>query len=317
MLMSIGFAVAGQHRSKPVTLFRQGGAAIVINRDESHFAHSYNIAHGASICATGIVVGDSASALRRAQAIGIATLPDSEETPLVGMHGPGGDLVYLIDADGVEALWASEFEIVGDGSGVSGTPICGYDHASAAMLPTEFLGAQSFWTTMFDLDSAPLVNVADPSGLIESRALLKEGSGLRVTINSSAAQNTLTNRYVGRSFGASIQHIAMASTDIWQTAAMLVERGAELLDIPANYYDDIAARFVLDADFVERLRAHNILYDRDAEGDYFQLYTRAFDRRFFLEFVQRRSGYRGFGAPNASIRLAAQARYRVPTELAL
>ena len=57
-----------------------------------------------------------------------------------------------------------------------------------------------------------------------------------------------------------------------------------------------------------RCRAHNILYDRDGEGEYLQVYTRSFEQRFFFEIVERRGGYAGFGAANAPVRLAAQAR---------
>jgi 4-hydroxyphenylpyruvate dioxygenase len=39
------------------------------------------------------------------------------------------------------------------------------------------------------------------------------------------------------------------------------------------------------------------------------LVTRAFAKRFFFEIVERR-GYRGYGATNAAIRLAAQSQYR-------
>ena len=46
--------------------------------------------------------------------------------------------------------------------------------------------------------------------------------------------------------------------------------------------------------------------DRDADAEYFQIYTQTFEQRFFFEIVERRSGYKGFGAPNAQIRLTAQ-----------
>jgi 4-hydroxyphenylpyruvate dioxygenase len=55
------------------------------------------------------------------------------------------------------------------------------------------------------------------------------------------------------------------------------------------------------------LKANNVLYDKDDNGEYFQLYTESFKDLFFLEIVQRR-GYKGFGAINASIRLNAQSR---------
>lgn len=63
----------------------------------------------------------------------------------------------------------------------------------------------------------------------------------------------------------------------------------------------------MDGELAERLRTLHILYDEDEHGRYFQVYTRVFADRFFFEIVAR-EGYLGFGAPNAPIRLAAQAR---------
>ena len=60
---------------------------------------------------------------------------------------------------------------------------------------------------------------------------------------------------------------------------------------------------------VDRLRRFNILYDRDGSAEYFQFYSRAFAKRVFFEIVERR-GYKAYGAVNASIRLAAQARFK-------
>lgn len=82
-------------------------------------------------------------------------------------------------------------------------------------------------------------------------------------------------------------------------------RGLAPLGIPDNYYDDVDVRFGLDAGLVAELRDHDVMYDRD--GEYFQVYTRTFADRFFFEIVQRRA-YQGFGAGNAPVRLAAQAR---------
>jgi 4-hydroxyphenylpyruvate dioxygenase len=62
---------------------------------------------------------------------------------------------------------------------------------------------------------------------------------------------------------------------------------------------------------IDRLKAHNVLYEREGEGEYFQLYTQTFDERFFFEIVERRNGYAGFGASNAQIRLAAQTRQSI------
>jgi 4-hydroxyphenylpyruvate dioxygenase len=91
------------------------------------------------------------------------------------------------------------------------------------------------------------------------------------------------------------------------TVAQLKRNGIDLLEIPQNYYDDLEAKMDLPPERLEALKAHNILYDRDGDSEYLQVYTRSFEQRFFFEIVERR-GYRGYGATNAPVRLAAQAR---------
>lgn len=84
--------------------------------------------------------------------------------------------------------------------------------------------------------------------------------------------------------------------------------GFRPLAISRNYYDDIEVRFGLEPDFVDRLRDENILYDRDEDGEYFQIYGPTYGEGFFFEIVERRAGYRGYGATNAPFRIAAQKR---------
>ena len=63
-----------------------------------------------------------------------------------------------------------------------------------------------------------------------------------------------------------------------------------------------------DAEFVKTLQAHNILYARNPTGEYLQLYSQSIWGGFFIEIVERRGGYAGYGARNAPIRLSAQSR---------
>ena len=74
---------------------------------------------------------------------------------------------------------------------------------------------------------------------------------------------------------------------------------------PPNYYDDLAARFEFADGELETYRELGILYDRDADGEFRHCYTETVGRVFF-ELVQRDGGYRGYGAQNAPVRLAAQ-----------
>lgn len=160
--------------------------------------------------------------------------------------------------------------------------------------------------------SALVAAFADPLGIVHSQAIENGDRSFRVTLNGSAAAQTLTSRFLNHYLGAGVQHVALATGDIFATAQALQERGLERLPIPRNYFDDIEARFGLDPDLVERMAAHAILYDRTDEAEFFQLYSRAFAKRFFFEFVERR-GYDAYGAANAAVRLAAQSRFNTDT----
>lgn len=78
----------------------------------------------------------------------------------------------------------------------------------------------------------------------------------------------------------------------------------------------IALTVPLDRDTIAETAAHNILFDRDETGaEYWQVYTRAFEKRFFFETVERRGPYAGYGAANAPIRLGAQSQFRTDPEI--
>ena len=87
------------------------------------------------------------------------------------------------------------------------------------------------------------------------------------------------------------------------------------LKLPANYYDDLAARFDLSGDTITSLQSRNILYDEDPGGVFLQLYSRPFGDGFFFEIVERRDTYCGYGAPNAPYRIAAQKRIMHPAAM--
>jgi 4-hydroxyphenylpyruvate dioxygenase len=101
--------------------------------------------------------------------------------------------------------------------------------------------------------------------------------------------------------------VALSCTDVFAVARRARRRGLRFLPVPQNYYEDLDARFDLDAGFVASLQELHLLYDRDAEGEFLHFYTETLGTVFF-EVVERRNGYSGFGAPNAPVRLAAQYR---------
>jgi len=150
--------------------------------------------------------------------------------------------------------------------------------------------------------------VVDPDGLVRSQALEALDGSLRITLNGAETHKTMAGSFLAESSNASVQHIAFATDDIFASAQTLQAYGFAPLPIPTNYYADLAARFDIDAGMLERLQKRNILYDEDARGKFFQLYSRPFADGMFFEIVQRTGGYEGYGGPNAPFRIAAQKR---------
>jgi len=284
----------------------------VINSEPESFARAYDGMHGASVCALGLSVADVASTLRRAEGLRIGQFtPRAEpgEPPIPALLGVGGSLLYLMEAGTESEVWDREFESAPGASRAHGAGLLRVDHIAQTMQYEEMLSWLLYYTSLFDLAKAPAVQIADPLGLVQSQAIESPEGGLRFTLNGSASHQTLSARFLQGFGGAGIQHIALATADIFASARRLQELGLARLPIPRNYYEDLEARFELDAGQLAALAELNILYDRDTDGEYFQFYSRAFAKRFFFEIVERR-GYRAYGAANAPIRLAAQSRYR-------
>jgi 4-hydroxyphenylpyruvate dioxygenase len=167
-----------------------------------------------------------------------------------------------------------------------------------------------FYRAVFGCQPETLWEIPDPYGLIQSRTMVSADRSLRLPLNVSESRETATGRFLTTFSGAGVQHIALASDDILHTLDQLAARGTRLLPISDNYYDDVAARWGLDPSRIETLRRHNLLYDRDDNGEFLHAYTDTFDDRFFFEVVQRIGDYQQYGAANASVRMAAQAKRR-------
>ncbi len=164
-----------------------------------------------------------------------------------------------------------------------------------------------FYTSLLDLKKTPEQDVLDPGGLVKSQVVQSADGELRIALNASQSVRTQSSRFLNEAFGSGVQHIALATNDLAATVRRLEANGVALLPIPENYYDDLEAKSDLSSAQIDDLKAHNMLYERDGNAEYLQAYTRTFENRFFFEIVERR-GYRGFGATNAPIRLAAQTR---------
>ncbi|WP_428623894.1 bifunctional sugar phosphate isomerase/epimerase/4-hydroxyphenylpyruvate dioxygenase family protein [Sedimenticola sp.] len=308
LFKSMGFKLAGAHKSKAVEHWTQGDIHLVINREQEGFAHSYHLMHGPSVCAMGIKLDSAEVALDRAtsllakpyqQAVG----PGELHIPAV--RGPGGSLIYLVESGSNRGdMWEIDFEAISETTEATG--LLSIDHVAQAMTREEVLRWRLFYLALFDFDKTPQVDIADPSGIVESQVVQSSSRGVRICLNASESTRTMAARFLTEFLGSGVQHIAFATRNLFATVEKLRAHGVELLHIPQNYYEDLEARFGLDDSLIQRMKALNVLYDQDENGCYYQVYTEVFANRFFFEFVQREQRYDGFGAINAPIRLAAQ-----------
>ena len=312
LLTRLVFNKTGEHISKSVARWSQGSINIVINTEKEGFAHSFNIVHGSAVCALALKVDDASKTMDRAQALldqpfRQAVGPGELEIPAV--RGVDGSLIYFTDEKGALArVWEVDFTDVRPPAPRSDAGLVAIDHISQSMHYEEMLTWLLFYRSLLDVSKLPEQEVLDPGGLVKSQVLQSDDGALRIILNASQSAQTLSSRFLSETFGSGVQHIAFSTTDIFATARALASADVDLLPIPENYYDDLEAKIDLPPEMLERLKAYNILYERDGDGEYFQLYTRTFANRFFFEIVERRRDYAGFGASNAQIRLASQAR---------
>jgi 4-hydroxyphenylpyruvate dioxygenase len=311
LLSGLGFVEAGHHRSKSVTRWTQGAINLVVNTEKEGFAHAFNVTHGTSVCAIGLRMEDAAACVERADRLLIAPFrqpvgPGELEIPAV--RGLGGSLLYFIDPKSdLARVWDIEFAPVKDAKAGRSAGLTAVDHISQSMHYEELLTWLLFYTSLFDLSKTPQLDVLDPDGLVKSQVVQSADGAIRIPLNASQSSRTQSSKFLSEAFGSGVQHIAFATGDIFAAVERIRANGVELLDIPENYYDDLEAKTDLAPEFLDRLKADNVLYERDGTGEYFQAYTQTFDGRFFFEIVERRGGYKGFGASNAQIRLTAQA----------
>ena len=316
LLHMLGFERIRRHVSKDVHLWRQGDINIVINTEREGFAHASHIVHGMNVCDIGLKVGDAAATAERARALNAEPFEQPVgpgELKIPAIRGLGGGLIHFIDEQSdLARVWEIEFQPVDDQDAAGHAGLTRIDHVAQTMNYEEMLTSLLFYTSIFKTEKTPMVDVVDPAGLVRSQAIENDDGSLRLTLNGAENRRTLAGHFIAERFGSAVQHLAFESLDIFATSRALASNGFKPLDISANYYDDLATRFVIDQALIDRLKDANILYDRDDHGEYFQLYSPGFGEGFFFEIVERRGGYRGYGAANAQFRIAAQKRRMRP-----
>jgi 4-hydroxyphenylpyruvate dioxygenase len=309
-LKTLGFRHAGTHRSKDVHLYRQGEVNLVLNAEQDSAAAEHFHLHGPSVCALALRVDDAARATERARALLCQEWEErtgTGERHIPAVRAPDGMLVYLVqpDASG-RSIWEDDFSLHPASADDEGAGLVGIDHIAQALPVGRMDNFVLFYKAVFGLRPEQIWEVPDPYGLIRSRAMSSAGNEVRLTFNISESRETATGRVVSAYAGAGVHHVALLTRDAARTVELLQEMGARMLPIPANYYEDAGAKWGLDDASLSALQHLDLLYDREESGEFRHAYTDTFEERFFFEVVERTSGYSGFGAANAAVRMAAQ-----------
>ncbi len=300
-LTALGFARTGRHRSKPVQLWEQHGARVLLNG-------STEMA-GAAIAALGVETADPEAAATRAQALLAPVLPRTrgpDEAELKAVAAPDGTSVFFCRTGMRETPgWLSDF--VPEGSAApQGGRLTHVDHVALTQPFDHFDEAALFYRSVLGLSPQHASEVAAPFGLVRNRAVTDPKARIRLLLSVSVLRR-------GSDWVPGVtdpQHLAFATDDVLAVARAARSAGAPLLTIPDNYYDDLDARMAPPTALLDEMRELGVLYDRSADGEFLHFYTEVLGSRVFLEVVQRSDGYAGYGEVNAPVRMAAHRRLR-------
>jgi 4-hydroxyphenylpyruvate dioxygenase len=291
LLGQLGFGFRGRHRTKAVTLWSAADARVILNEQHARDQQPH-------LAAIGFAVPEAKASLARAQELGAAAVyrrTYATEVALEAVRSPDGTEIFLDEPTAAPRGWVTEFE---HGEPEAASLITGVDHVNLVQPWQDVDEAILFYTSVLGLIAAPATEVAGPRGLVRSQVMSSADGTIRLPLN--VAPPVLDETSLP-------QHVAFACRDVAALAVRARDHGLRFLPVPANYYDDLAARFGLPAAQISRLRELNLLYDRDGRGEFVHFYTATIGE-VFLEFVERRGGYDGYGAVNAPVRLAAQRR---------
>jgi len=304
----LGFTEVARHRSKDVSLYRQGNINFILNREPRSHAFYFAQEHGPSACGMAFRVRDAHKAYRRAielgaQPVDIPTGP--MELRLPAIKGIGGAPLYLIDRyqEG-STIYDIDFEFL---DGVEKHPEgCGFteiDHLTHNV----YRGRMNFWADYYErLFSFREIRYFDIKGEytgLFSKAMTAPDGRIRIPLNEEASQGTgQIEEYLMAFNGEGIQHIALSCDNLYECWDRLAKQGIEFMTPPpAAYYEMLDERLPGHGEPIEEMQTRGILLDGTTEGGEPRLLLQIFSANMvgptFFEFIQRKKD-EGFGEGN-------------------
>jgi 4-hydroxyphenylpyruvate dioxygenase len=303
LFQRLGFPVTARHRSKNVTLHRQGDINFIINAEPGSFGQRFAREHGPSACAMAFRVKDAAAAYKHCIDLGakpVETRVGPMELQIPAIEGIGGSLVYLVDRYGERTIYDVDFLPVESEGGVREAGLTYIDHLTHNVARGNMNKWAGFYEKLFNFREIRYFDIEGKKTGLFSRAMTSPCGKIRIPINESQDDKSQIEEYLQAYKGEGIQHIALGTPDIVRTVDVLRGQGVQFQDTPDTYYEGVDARVRGHRENLEELRKRRILLDGNpekGEGLLLQIFTQNVIGPIFFEIIQRK-GNEGFGEGN-------------------
>jgi 4-hydroxyphenylpyruvate dioxygenase len=299
----LGFVAAARHRSKNVTLYKQGDVNFILNAEPESFAQAFARLHGPSVCAIAFRVKDAASAYDRAITLGAKPVHGKVgpmELNIPAIEGIGGSLIYLVDRYGKNTIYDVDFVPLIPEKAAPGLGLTGIDHLTHNVHKGRMTLWADFYERLFNFREARYFDIEGQLTGLRSKAMTSPDGKIKIPINESADDKSQIAEYLAAYHGEGIQHIALATDDIYRTVEALAGRGVAFMAVPQTYYEAVEARLPGHGEDLARLQRDKILIDgapREGQGLLLQIFTETVIGPIFFEIIERK-GNEGFGEGN-------------------
>ncbi len=302
LFRGMGFTAVARHRSKDVLLYRQGDVNFILNREPQSFAQAFARVHGPSVCAFAIRVKDAVRAYARALELGAEPYEGRVgpmELNIPAIRGIGRSLIYLIDRYGERSVYDVDFVPLADApQRPAGVGLTRVDHITHNVHKGRMDQWAGFYERLFGFKEIRYFDIHGQATGLKSRAMVSPCGKIRIPINEPSDEKSQIQEYLEAYHGEGIQHIALATDDIYETVEALRAQGMRFMHTPATYYEAIDARVPKHGEDLERLRRNEILIDgAPRQGLLLQVFTETVIGPIFFEIIQRK-GNQGFGEGN-------------------
>ena len=306
LFATMGFSPVARHRSKAVTVWRQGDINLVANAEPGSYAADFLARHGPCAVGMGWHVVDPAFAQDRAITMGAEPAPapaDALAIDAPSIAGIGGSVIYFVP-QGTDG-WMKDFEpIEGAEPTPKGAGLHYIDHLTHNVHRGRMDVWSDFYVKLFNFREIRFFNIEGKLTGLVSRALTSPCGRIRIPINESVDDKSQIEEYLAEYKGEGIQHIAFGAHDVYDAVERL--RALDLPFMPAppeTYYEKVDARLPGHGEPVDRMKRLGILIDGEGvEGGgrtkvLLQIFSGTVLGPIFFEFIQRK-GDEGFGEGN-------------------